>query len=88
MIKAGGQYGGEWTRDVSINAWNAASLLIPEKTAYSLWSVTIDDRKLIGHQYWDQIIWVMAAYDFYLKNNDLNFLKQAYIASANAMKKL
>ena len=88
LIKAGGQYGGEWTRDVSINAWNAASLLIPEKTAYSLWSVTIDDRKLIGHQYWDQIIWVIAAYDFYLKNNDLNFLKQAYIASANTMKKL
>ena len=56
LIKAGGQYGGEWTRDVSINAWNAASLLIPEKTAYSLWSVTIDDRKLIGHQYWDQIL--------------------------------
>lgn len=43
---------------------------------------------MIGHQYWDQIIWVMAAYDFYLKNNDLNFLKQAYIASANTMKKL
>lgn len=88
LIKAGGQYGGEWTRDVSINAWNAASLLMPEKTAYSLWSVTTDNRKMIGHQYWDQIIWVIAAYDFYQKNNDLDFLKQAYTASANTMEKL
>lgn len=46
LIKAGGEYGGEWTRDVSINSWNAAALLMPEKTAYSLWSVTTDQRSL------------------------------------------
>lgn len=88
LIKAGGEYGGEWTRDVSINSWNAAALLMPEKTAYSLWSVTTDQRSLIGHQYWDQIIWVTAAYDFYQKNGDLDFLLQAYKASANTMAKL
>ena len=25
LITAGGEYGGEWTRDCSINSWNAAS---------------------------------------------------------------
>ena len=50
LIKAGGSYGGEWTRDVSINSWNAAALLMPEKTAHSLWSVTKDNRTFIGHQ--------------------------------------
>ena len=63
LIKAGGAYGGEWTRDVSINSWNAAALLMPEKTAYSLWSVTTDNRTFIGHQYWDHIIWVTGAFD-------------------------
>ena len=61
LIKAGGEYGGEWTRDVSINAWNASTLLIPEKTKYSLWSVTENERATIGHQYWDKIIWTLAA---------------------------
>ena len=88
VIKAGGEYGGEWTRDVSINSWNAAAILMPEKTAFSLWSVTTDNRTFIGHQYWDQIIWVTAAYDYYQKTGNKAFLHQAYIASANTMKKL
>lgn len=85
LILAGGTYGGEWVRDVSINSWNAAALLIPKETAYSLWSVTIEDRTMIGHQYWDHIIWTLAAYDYYIINNDLQFLRQAYIASKNTM---
>ena len=88
LIKAGGEYGGEWTRDVSINSWNAAALLMPEKTAYSLWSVTTDNRSFIGHQYWDQIIWVTAAYDYYQKTGSESFFRQAYKASANTMAKL
>ncbi len=88
LIKAGGKYGGEWTRDISINSWNAAALLIPEKAVFSLWSVTKNDRTLVGHEYWDKIIWATAAYDFYLKSGDREFLKQAYIASANTMKEL
>lgn len=88
LIKAGGQYGGEWTRDVSINSWNAAALLMPEKTAYSLWSVTTDNRSFIGHQYWDHIIWVTAVYDFYQKTGDMSFLHQAYKTSSNTMAKL
>ena len=86
LIKAGGSYGGEWTRDVSINSWNAAALLMPEKTAYSLWSVTTDGRSKIGHQTWDHIIWVTAAWDFYQKTGDRAFLAQAYTASRNTMR--
>lgn len=88
LIKAGGTYGGEWTRDVSINAWNGASLLMPEKAAYSLWSVTTDNRSLIGHQYWDKIIWVTGAWNHYKVTDDLKFMEQAFVASSNTMKKL
>ena len=88
LIHAGGGYGGEWTRDISINAWNAANLLIPETTRFSLWSVTTDHRTFIGHQYWDQIIWVTGAYDHYLATGDRAFLRQAYQASRNSMEKL
>ncbi|MCD7972921.1 MAG: hypothetical protein LUG18_09715 [Candidatus Azobacteroides sp.] len=85
LIKAGGFYGGEWTRDISINAWHATSLVWPQVTRYSLWSVTENNRQLIGHEYWDKIIWVVGAYNHYLVNNDKEFLRQAYIASANTM---
>lgn len=88
IIHAGGTYGGEWTRDISINAWNAANLLLPEVTRYSLWSVTTGRRSYIGHQYWDHIIWVTGAYDHYLATGDQAFLQQAYTASKNTMLKL
>ena len=88
IIHAGGTYGGEWTRDISINAWNASNLLLPEVTRYSLWSVTTDQRSYIGHQYWDHIIWVTGAYDHYLATGDQSFLNQAYLASKNTILKL
>ncbi len=88
LIYAGGTYGGEWTRDISINAWNAASLLTPEYARFSLLNVTTDNKKYIGHQYWDQIIWVTGAYNHYLITHDFSFLKQAYIASKNTIEKL
>lgn len=88
LIKAGGTYGGEWTRDIAINSWNAASLISPDAAQYSLWSVTTNNKAEIGHQYWDQIIWTIAAYDYYLTNNDRVFLKQAYITASNTMARL
>lgn len=88
IIKAGGAYGGEWTRDVAINVWNAANLLLPEEAERSLWHVTTGSRTMIGHQYWDQIIWVTGAYDHYLATQDTLFLRQAYIASANTVRRL
>ncbi len=87
ILAAGGDYGGEWTRDIAINSWNAASLLWPQVAEKSLWSVTIN-RDTIGHQYWDKIIWSIAALHHYYVNGDRMFLKQAFICSKNTMKQL
>lgn len=87
ILAAGGDYGGEWTRDISINSWNGVNLIRPEITKNSLWSVTIN-KDSIGHQYWDKIIWAIAAYNYYLVTGDRDFLVQAYICSANTMKAL
>jgi glycogen debranching enzyme len=87
ILAAGGDYGGEWTRDIAINSWNAASLLRPKVAEKSLWSVTIH-RDTIGHQFWDKIIWAIAAYNYYLVNGDKLFLANAYTCSANTMKQL
>jgi len=87
ILAAGGDYGGEWTRDIAINSWNAASLLRPVVAGQSLWSVT-NQKVTIGHQYWDKIIWVIAAYNHFLVTGDKVFLRHAYTCSANTMKEL
>lgn len=87
LIHAGGGYGGEWTRDCAINCWNAVSLLRPQVAEQSLWSVTEDSLR-IGHQYWDKILWVIAAHNHYLVTLDTHFLRQAYRCSALTMSEL
>ena len=87
ILAAGGDYGGEWTRDISINSWNGVSLLLPQVAEQSLWSVTIK-KDSIGHQYWDKIIWTIAACNHYLVTGDKKFLAQAYTCSANTMNEL
>ncbi|HTN19657.1 MAG TPA: glycosyl hydrolase family 65 protein [Pelobium sp.] len=87
ILAAGGDYGGEWTRDIAINSWNGVSLFYPKVAEKSLWSVT-NNKETIGHQYWDKIIWVVAALNHYNVNGDKDFLKQAYICSSNTMKQL
>jgi hypothetical protein len=87
ILAAGGDYGGEWTRDIAINSWNCASLLRPKVAEESLWSVTVN-RDSVGHQYWDKIIWVVAAYNHYLVTGDKDFLNKAYKCSALTMKGL
>lgn len=84
LIEAGGGYGGEWTRDCAINCWNAVSFLRPEIAANSLWSVT-EDSLTIGHQYWDKIIWTIAAWTHYWCTRDTDFLSKAYVCAANTM---
>lgn len=87
LLKAGADYGGEWTRDISINSWNAVSLLRPDVAEYSLWSVT-NNKKTIGHQYWDKIIWVIAAWNHFLVTGREQFLSQAYECSKATMLQL
>lgn len=87
VLAAGGDYGGEWVRDISINSWNGVSLLKPKVAEKSLWSVTLN-KDTIGHQYWDKIIWVVAALNHYRATGNSEFLKQAFKCSANTMKQL
>jgi hypothetical protein len=87
ILAAGGDYGGEWTRDIAINSWNGVSLLRPKVAEKSLWSVTVN-KDTIGHQYWDKIIWAIAACNHYIVTGDKEFLAQSYKCSANTIKKL
>lgn len=87
VLAAGGDYGGEWTRDIAINSWNGVSLLRPQVAENSLWSVTVK-KDSVGHQYWDKIIWVVAALNHYKVTGDEAFLADAYTCSANTMRAL
>lgn len=87
ILAAGSDYGGEWTRDISINSLNGVSLLRPIVAKKSLWSVTIN-KDSIGHQYWDKIIWVIGAYNHYKVTGDKQFLNQMFHCSINTIKEL
>lgn len=82
MIRAGGGYPAAWTRDASINSWNAVSLLAPALARNTLFAVI--DPLEGGHvvrqddQQWDQAIWVVAAWHHYLVTGDRAFLAIAY----------
>jgi glycogen debranching enzyme len=83
FVRAGGGYPGPWTRDASVNSWNAASLLEPEIARNTLWSVVHkeDDGGLIvdqDNQWWDQVVWIPAAWNHYLVTGDAAFLQAAY----------
>lgn len=88
LLRAGGGYTSEWTRDISINCWNGTSLFRPQVSEHSLWSVTQNKRQTVGHQHWDKIIWVTAALNHYLVTGDSEFLSQAYLTSKNTMAEL
>jgi len=90
IIKAGGGYGQPWTRDSSVNTWNAGSLLAPDVAANTLWAVVTrqPNGQLIvqqDNQWWDQVIWVTAAWNHYLTTGDKTFLADAYQASINTL---
>ena len=87
VILAGLVYDRPWTRDASINAWNGASLLMPEVCRNTLLSVlTRSEGKLrIGGQYWDCIVWTTGAWHHYLYTGDEQFLALALEATKNSL---
>lgn len=89
FLRAGGDYQTPWTRDASINSWNAASLLSPEVAANTLWAVVEKrDGKLIvqqDNQWWDQLIWVTAIWNHYLVTGDRSVLAPAYEAATETL---
>ncbi len=87
VILAGLNYNRPWTRDASINSWNAGSFLTSDIAKNTLMSVLINanDTIRIGGQYWDAIIWVTGAWNHYLVTGDKNFLELAYKATTNSL---
>lgn len=83
FVRAGGGYSDPWTRDASINAWFAVSVLSPEVARDTLLMVCDrrpDGRRIIAqdNQWWDQIIWVVSAWQHYIVTGDREFLAEAY----------
>ena len=102
VMLAGSGYDTPWTRDASINTWNAGGLLVPEVARNTLLSVLVEEdaavqdgasgagsaeegpadsaeaensascgtghggRIRVGGQYWDAIIWVIGAWNYWL----------------------
>lgn len=87
ILHAGAGYGGEWTRDASINSFFAASLLRPQVAERTLWSVT-EDSVRIGHQYWDKMIWAIAAHVHYRVTGDEGFRQKALLCASRTMSEL
>ncbi|MFD3523230.1 hypothetical protein [Streptomyces sp. NPDC058653] len=90
FVRAGGGYEQPWTRDASVNSWNAASLLSPDVARNTLWSVCRrqDDGGLVvqqDNQWWDQIIWAIAARSHYLTTGDRAFVTDAYQAALTTL---
>ncbi|MGC8638506.1 MAG: MGH1-like glycoside hydrolase domain-containing protein [Isosphaeraceae bacterium] len=87
VILAGLHYDTPWTRDASINAWNGASLLMPEVARNTLLSVLIRDhgKVRIGGQYWDSLVWTTGAWNHYLYTGDGPFLSLALEATKNSL---
>ena len=90
FIRAGGQYATPWTRDASINSWNAASLLAPAVARNTLWAVCerqANGRLIIqrDNQWWDKVIWAQGAWTHFLVTGDREFLAHAYEAVSESL---
>jgi glycogen debranching enzyme len=87
VIIAGLDYNTPWTRDAAINAWNGASLIMPEVARNTLLSVLVRSggKVRIGGQYWDAIVWTTGAWHHYLYTGDKDFLALALEATKNSL---
>lgn len=81
-LRAGGGYDDPWTRDASINAWLAVSMLDRALAEDTLLMVTEEapGGRVVAQddQWWDQMIWAVAAWNHYLVTGDACFLRTAY----------
>lgn len=86
-LLAGIDYDKPWTRDAAINVWNGFGLISPEVAKNTLLAqVGLENNKiLIGGQYWDSVIWIIGAWQYYLFTGDKEFLQLAYNAGKNTI---
>ena len=89
FLRAGGGYNQPWTRDASINAWNAASLFAPAVARDTLWAVTAPSPEgpivQRDDQWWDKVVWIVGAWNHYRVSGDRAFLKTAYGVSGRLL---
>ena len=83
MIRAGKNYNTPWTRDASINAWQAMNFIVPEVSRTTLFAVcglNEEGQPIIQPdvQTWDQIVWAIGAYNYYLATGDEAFIRVAH----------
>lgn len=83
MVRAGGCYKTPWTRDASINTWQAMNFIDPEvsrTTLFAVCDVNKNGETVIQPdvQTWDQIVWAVGAYNYYLATGDEEFLTIAH----------
>lgn len=83
MLRAGRNYITPWTRDASINTWQAMNFIASEVSRTTLFAVCDVNKK--GEpviqpdvQTWDQIVWSVGAYNYYLVTGDEDFLRIAH----------
>lgn len=88
-LMAGLDYITPWTRDTAINVWNALALISGEVSRNTLLSVLKEENGSvwIGGQYWDAMIWLIGAYEYGTYHNDEAFLKLAYEAGKNSIRR-
>lgn len=80
-----------WTRDCAINTWYAAALLIPEQAKNTLWATCEKDAEsdLIiqnDNQWWDKLLWVFGAWEYYVVSGDIGFLEKAFSVAKNSFR--
>ena len=86
-ILAGLNYEKPWTRDASINVWNFGSVIAPQVAKNTLLAVTKkhNNKNMVGGQYWDAVIWITGAWNYYLFTGDKSFLKFAFDVAENTL---
>lgn len=90
FMRAGGGYNTPWTRDASLNSWNAGSLLEPVVARNTLWAVCEKqpDGSIVlqrDNQWWDKVIWISAAWNHYKVTGDRQFLARAYAVAQDEL---
>lgn len=89
IFRAGGGYPTPWTRDSSVNSWFAGSIIDPETATNTLLGVTQihqGERVLAqDNQWWDQAIWIIAAWHHYLATGSRPFLSEARLIAERSL---
>ncbi len=83
MLRAGKNYSTPWTRDAAINTWQAMRFLNPQVARTTLLAVCTANKKgepIIQPdvQTWDQIVWTVGSWNYYLATGDEEFLRIAH----------